>query len=140
MKFKKGDKRPAGAGKPKGFKAPATLDKEAARTEYQRIMTGRFAGLLSAQYQTAVGVSQMVLRDAKGQFKVLDDPDELKKAVEDGEVLEIFTRLPNAQAQSDILNRVMDKPKEQALAVTVNHTLDQKILDILHAGRKRLNP
>lgn len=133
----RGGARP-NSGPKKGTKYPKTLAKEAAREEYQRVMTGRFAGLLSAQYQTAVGVSQMVLRDAKGQFKVLDDPDELKKAVADGEVLEIFTRLPNAQAQTDILNRVMDKPKEQVLDVNVNHSLDQKIIGILQAGRKQL--
>lgn len=129
-----------GAGVKKGTKQVRTLAKEAAREEYQRVMTGRFAGLLSAQYQTACGISQMILRDAKGQFKVLDDPKELEKAIEDGSAIEIFTRLPNAQAQTDILNRIMDKPKEQAVDVHVSHTLDQKILDILQSGRKRLNP
>lgn len=116
MKLGHGGKR-AGAGKPKGTKHQSTLNKEQAREHYQAWQTARLKLLSDVQFTTACGVSQFVYRDEAGRFKVIDDPDELRKKVQDGSALEIFTRLPNAQAQSDILNRVMDKPTEQQQVV-----------------------
>lgn len=103
----------AKGGRPRGAKSARTLNKEEARAYYQQWMTERMDLLTGSQFTTACGVSQFVYRDKAGRYRVIDDPDELRKKVDEGAALEIFTRLPNAQAQTDILNRVMDKPAEQ---------------------------
>lgn len=108
----RGGKRP-GAGAPKGVKMAPTLEREKAETFYRQRFQDKFAKLIDAQYSTAVGLSQFVWRDKAGRFKVIDDPDELRTRTEDGSAIEIFTRLPSAQAQTDALSRIMGKPPEQ---------------------------
>ena len=110
-KGKHGGARP-GAGVKKGTKFAPTLQREAAEAYYRQRFQDKFARLIDAQFETAVGVRQFVYRDKSGRFKVIDDPDELRTRIEDGSAIEIFTRLPNAQAQTDALSRIMGKPAE----------------------------
>jgi len=132
----RGGKRPNSGPKPGAIYKP-TLEKQALRDRYTARMQERFDTLSDVQYETACGVSQFVYRDEAGRFKVIDDPDELRARCSMGEAIRIFTRLPNAQAQTDILNRLLDKPKDQPLDVNLNHQIDQRLLDLLQKGRER---
>lgn len=132
----RGGARPNSGPKP-GTKHEATLAKEVARARYQERMTRRFDALLDVQFETATGISQFVYRDEAGRFKVIDDPDELAACLSQGKALRIFTRLPNAQAQTDILNRTMDKPKEQEQVISISGELTIVEARLLTA-RKRL--
>lgn len=102
----------ANSGPPKGTKYAPTLAREAAEAHYRQRYEAKYDKLIDAQFVTAVGVSQFVWRDKAGRFKVIDDPDELRTRIADGSAIEIFTRLPNAQAQTDALSRIMGKPAE----------------------------
>jgi tetratricopeptide (TPR) repeat protein len=65
----------------------------------------------------------------------------LLNAAERGQAIEIFTRLPSAQAQSDVLNRIMGKSQEQPQELSLSGTLN--IVDILrqrHARRRQSQP
>lgn len=104
-------------GPQKGAKYAPTRLREAAEAHYRQRFEDKFDRLIDAQFETAVGVRQFVWRDKAGRFKVIDDPDELRTRCEDGSAIEIFTRLPSAQAQTDALSRIMGKPAEQ-----VKHT------------------
>ncbi len=108
----RGGKRP-GAGKPKGYKHPHTLEKLWAREYYRVRMATAFDRIIDAQIESAAGVYQFVYRDEHGKFKVIDDPDELAACISMGKAVRLFTRLPSPQAQADVLNRIMDKPTEQ---------------------------
>ena len=107
----KGGKRIGG--KPKGYKAPATLDKIAAREAVRAFVVQRMQGMLEAQAASAEGANQFVYRDDAGRFKVIDDPDELKACISQGKAIRIFTRLPSTPAFTDLMNRALDKPAEQ---------------------------
>ena len=110
-------------GRPKGSKSQSTLDKEALRAHVAQKVAAEMDGLLDAQILNAKGISQFVYRDDHGRFKVIDDPDELKACVSLGKAVRIFTRLPNVVAFTDLLNRTLDKPKEQEQDVKVDGTL-----------------
>lgn len=141
MKFDHGGKR-ANAGKPKGVKWPSTLAKEEAREKFRKIVTAATPRMLEAQIAHAEGIKYLVARHVKtGKFAKLTE--ELALAIENGEnrdfeSIEVWTKDPSVQAFTDLMNRALDKPKEQDQTVHVNHSLDERILAILHAGRKRL--
>jgi len=111
-KSTRGGPRP-NSGPEKGTKYAPTLRREEAETHYRKRWGKRFDELIDAQFSTAVGVKQFVYRDEAGRFKVIDDPDELREKTAQGLAIEIVTRLASPQAQTDVLNRVMGKPKEQ---------------------------
>jgi hypothetical protein len=102
----------SGKGKPKGYKAPQTLEREAARTYLRTRVIESLQPMLDAQIENAQGCSQFVYRDAQGRFKVIDDPDELRACIAMGKAIRIFTRLPSTPAFTDLMNRTFDKPPE----------------------------
>jgi hypothetical protein len=121
--------RPKGSGKPKGFKAPKTLEKLEAREYVRQRVTAALDPILDAQIEHAQGISQFVYRDEQGRFKVIDDPDELRACLSQGKAIRIFTRLPSSQAFAELFNRALDKPREQEVEVkhsgglTIRHEL-----------------
>lgn len=123
-------------GRKKGSLNKLTLDKLAARDLYRLRVMEHFDPIIDAQIASATGASQFVYADDKGRFKVIDDPDELRACIKMGRVLRLFTRLPNPQAQSDLLNRVLDKPKEQEQEIRITGELEL-VATRLIAARKR---
>jgi hypothetical protein len=120
----------AGVRKPKGSKHNSTLEREDAERRYRIHWQEKFNDLCDAQYSTAVGVKQFVYRDQKtGQYKVISDPLELEARVKLGEALEIVTRLASPQAQSDVLDRILGKPKNAPQDLNVNVSID--VADVL---------
>lgn len=137
--MKNGGKRP-GAGRPKGSKTAKTLDKEAARELVRQMVYADLAPLLAAQLSNAKGLKYLVIRDKKtGKFlRVTEGMARTRSKLAlspDEEVIEVWEKDPSVQAFTDLLNRALDKPKEQELEVKV--TGMDELFARLDAGRKR---
>ncbi len=120
-----GGKR-AGAGKPKGVRWPSTLSKLAAREKVRQMVTQAMQPMLMAQIAHAQGIGHIFTRDKGGKFSRIEDMDEIERLLTqgtEGEHYWIFSKDPSAQAFSDLMNRALDKPKEQEQDVKVTGTL-----------------
>src|SRR5215471_13475835 len=113
MRSGRGGKRP-GAGRPAGTKNEKTLEKAEARELVRRAVTENLGPLLRAQIHNAMGLSHLMLRDPKtGQFtRVTGSAEQVDKAVKSKNAVWIYTKDPNIQAITDLLNRALDKPAE----------------------------
>src|SRR5262249_42119445 len=84
----------------------------------RRMITERLEPMIEAQIANACGVQHFFLRDGStGQFKRITDPDEIEAALNaenagEGSTYWIFSKDPNVQAFTDLLNRAIDKPAE----------------------------
>lgn len=125
---------------PKGHKTAKVLEKEAMRELLRAEVAKHMSPLVKAQVANALGLSYMVLRDRiTGKFVRLDQ-DAVKKLVDDDdqslERVEIWQKDPSVQAFTDLMNRTLDKPKEQEQEIKISGTI--AIEERLHAARKRL--
>lgn len=104
-------------GRPKGRKNDRTLSKEAARDALRQIVLERMREMTEAQIANAMGVSYFVAREKKtGKFVEIDQA-EAKRMIRGEEseyqLLDIWEKQPSVQAYTDLMNRALDKPKEQ---------------------------
>lgn len=135
----RGGNRP-GSGRPKGSREPQTLDKEAAREVVRQMVFAQLGPLTKAQLSHARGLKYLVTRDKKtGKFiRVTEAMARHKQALADTEeIIEVWEKDPSVQAFTDLLNRALDKPKEQAQEIQVSGSLDIVTSRLLTA-RKRL--
>lgn len=132
---------PKTGGKPKGYKAPATLAKEAAREAVRLRITERMIPLVDAQIDSAIGISHFMLRNEEtGQWERITDPDQIVKALnhrkaKQGSTYLIYTKDPNALAARDMLAYAIDKPKDQKFEIEVTNS--EKLIETLKQGRLR---
>lgn len=111
----RGGKR-EGAGRKKG---PQTLEKEALRELVRRKVARKLARMVSAQISNACGIRYLVVRQrSTGKF--------LRRVGATGEthdpeteIIEIWEKDPSTPAFTDLLNRALDKPKEQEQTITL---------------------
>jgi hypothetical protein len=114
LKNNHGGKRP-GAGRPVGTKWPSTLAKEAAREKVRQEITKHLDVLIAAQVANAQGLKYLVARDPQtGKFERIG-PD----GVRDDAVIEVWQKDPSVQAFTDLLNRAIDRPKEQVQEIEI---------------------
>lgn len=108
-------------GRPKGSKTQAVLDKLAARELVRQRVTARLGPLIDAQLANAMGIKYLVTRDKRtGKFiRVTEAMAKLKQG-HDEEHIEVWEKDPSVQAFTDLLNRALDKPKEQEFEVKVS--------------------
>ena len=73
-----------------------------------------------------MGVSHFLVRDpVTGRFKRISDDDEIERAIDEGlEHYRIYTKDPNVQAFTDLMNRALDKPAKQ---VQIEHNMNVHI-------------
>lgn len=141
MAWPKGKPRPTGAGKPKGYKAPATLDKIAAREAARVRITQRVNEIIDAQVDSAVGIVHMMVRDPEtGQWVRVTSASKIAEALnhpkaKDGSTYWIYTKDPNPASARDMLAYALDKPKEQAQDVNVTHT-EAHVATLLEARQR----
>lgn len=105
-------------GKPKGYKATKTLEKDAAREFVRQTITKELGPLIASQLANARGLKYLVTRDTKtGKFIRVG---EAMARSSGEETIEVWEKDPSVQAFTDLLNRALDKPKEQeqTLALT----------------------
>lgn len=106
--------RTKGSGKPKGYKAPKTLEKEAQRELLRQQVFAEQGPMTAAQIANAKGIQHFVLRDKHGKFEKVTSEEAAIAALNDPEsIYEFWTRDPSIQAFTDLMNRAMDKPAEQ---------------------------
>lgn len=110
-----------------GFPKPANNlpSKAQVRDVYRTYWLPRMRALLEAQEARALGLVHFMLRDPlTGEWRRLTDPDQIAAAMNDpraeqGSTYRIHTKDPDGKDISDILNRVIDKPKEQEQEIEV---------------------
>lgn len=127
-----GGKR-AGAGKKKGTRWPATLDKLAAREFVRQKVTAALRPLIDAQLANATGLKYLVTRDKKtGKFIRVTEAMARLKQGDSEEHIEVWEKDPSVQAFTDLLNRALDKPTEY-VDMQVTQTDVATILKSRHA-------
>lgn len=97
--------------------------------------------MLEAQVANSKGLKYLVVRNAKtGKFERVSK-DRMEALLESGneqelERVEVWDKDPSVQAFTDLMNRALDKPKEQEIEVsmTMTDTLHSKIAN----ARQRL--
>ena len=116
----RGGNRP-GSGRPPGRQNNETLSKAEAREEVRKAIARHADALVEAQIANAKGLQYLVYRNKKsGKFervKALEDVDQ------DENTIEVWEKDPSVQAFTDLLNRYLDKPKEQEQEVAVTGKL-----------------
>lgn len=111
-------------GMPKGHVTKKTLEKEAAKALIRELVMERLRPLVNAQMDNAQGISHFMLRDKSGRFERVTDVDQIQAALnaddaEEGSSYYIYTKDPNVQAFTDLLNRTIGKPVDD---VQIEHT------------------
>ncbi len=115
-----------------GSKWKRTLEKEAIRELIKRKITPELEPMLDAQIAHAKGIKYLVTRNAKtGKFTRVGEAM-AKNA--DEETVEVWEKDPSIEALKVLLDRTVDKPKEQAQDLNVQVT---DVAKILAEGRQR---
>lgn len=115
----RGGKRP-GAGRPKGSKDKGTLEKEALRELLRARVAEQMGPLVDSQIANAMGLKYLVVRDKKsGKFLRVTEGMAKAKLSTGEEVIEVWEKDPSVYAFTDLMNRTIDKPKEQPLEADV---------------------
>ena len=126
-----GGARP-GSGPKKGSHNRATVSKVEAREIVRQVIMRDAEEMTAAQIAAAKGLKYLVTRDAKtGKFvrvtqSTLDSIETL---------VEVWEKDPSTAAYTDLMNRALDKPKEQEQEIKV--TGDEVRFALLLAGRQR---
>lgn len=131
----KGGKRP-GAGLKKGFKFASTLAKEAARDLVRQKVTAVLEPLLDAQIANATGLKYLVVRDKRsGKFLRVTEAMARTKLGRHEEVIEVWEKDPSVYAFVELLNRAIDKAKEQKQEIEI--TGEAELVERLRKARAR---
>lgn len=125
-------------GRPKGSKDPQTLEKELMREALRAHVAPHIPAMTDAQIEAAKGIKHLMLRDPKtGKFERVTDEEGIDRALaSEGQDVWIYTKDPSTAAYTDVMNRTLDKPKEQAQEINLTGTLN--IEQRLKSGRERL--
>ena len=125
-----------GAGRPKGSKDASTLSKEQAREATRKLIMRKLAPLVDAQIANAMGIKYLVIRDKKtGKFIRVTETMAVAKLASGEEIVEIWEKDPSVPAFTDLMNRALDKAKEQPQEIEL--TSGDVITRRLETGRKR---
>lgn len=133
----RGGKR-EGAGRRPGSKNAETISKEQARDAVREVVIRHMDDLLKAQISHAKGLSYLVGRDKAGKFKKLTSEEADKALAGESEftTVEVWEKDPSVQAFTDLMNRALDKPKEQEQEIKLTGEAD--LVAALALGRKRV--
>jgi hypothetical protein len=95
-----------------------TISKEQARDALRQIVLAKMSELVDAQLSNATGIKYLVRRDAKSGKFLRVTADMLDQQTDD-DLIEMWEKEPSVQSFTDLMNRALDKPKEQEQEVTV---------------------
>lgn len=118
-----------------------TIAKEAARDALRQIVLREMDALVSAQIAHARGLKYLVVRNAKtGKFERVSK-ERMQALLEAGDTeqlerIEVWDKDPSVQAFTDLMNRALDKPKEQEQELKLTGEVSV-ILQRLTNARKR---
>ena len=123
---------------PKGHKTRKTLAKEAAREAARQLITASMRPMIQSQIAHAIGIGHLYTRDKQGKFSRIESEDLIEQVLaqgREGKDYWIFAKDPSVQAFSDLMNRALDKPKEQPVELSV--TDETARLAVLDEGRAK---
>jgi hypothetical protein len=123
----RGGKRP-GSGRPPGAQNVATISKEQARDALRQIVLAKMSELVDAQLSNATGIKYLVRRDAKSGKFLRVTADMLDQQTDD-DLIEMWEKEPSVQSFTDLMNRALDKPKEQEQEVKLQGNIVLKWAD-----------
>jgi DNA-directed RNA polymerase subunit K/omega len=110
-------------GRPKGSKSKGTLEKERVRELVRQAITAKIVPLIDAQVANALGLKYLVVRDKRtGKFLRVTRAiarSRQHKLEANEELIEVWEKDPCVQAFTDLLNRAIDKPKEQPVDAAI---------------------
>lgn len=127
------------SGLPKGYRFKSTLDKDAARELLRQQVTAALLPMIRSQIAHATGIGHCYTRDKNGKFNRVEDAaklDALLREGNEGEHYFIFTKDPSAAAFKELLDRALDRPKEQAQEIHVTGEIE--LSTRLTAARNRV--
>lgn len=114
-------------GRPKGttgIKHASTISKEASRELVRQTILKHLDELMHAQVENAKGLKYLVTRQkTTGKFIRVTEAMARVKQGDDEETIEVWEKDPSVQAFTDLMNRALDKPKEQEADVKVTGKL-----------------
>ena len=121
-------------GRPKGttgIKHKSTISKEEGRELVRQEVLKNIGPMLRSQMQHAIGIQHMMLRQKDGTFKRAEKVEDIEAALNSGDKNSyyLFTKDPSTQAFTDLLNRALDKPKEQEQEVKLQGNIVLKWAD-----------
>jgi hypothetical protein len=106
----------------------ATLSKAQAREEVRTQVQERLHDLVAAQIDNALGIAHFMLRDTDtGQFRRVTNPADIEAALNapgaaEGSSFWIYEKDPSIAAFTDLMNRALDKPREQVQEVVIHNS------------------
>ena len=111
------------------------LVKEEARRLLREKVTAQLGPLVEAQIKNALGVSYLVVREKKGgKFLRVTESMAQTKLGKGEEIIEVYEKDPSIHAFTDLMNRALDKPKEQVLELSIEGDIVARLIE----GRKRV--
>lgn len=117
-----------------------TIEKEALREQARRIIGPHLKRLLTAQIAHAEGLKYLVTRDKKtGKFVRVTEAMARHKSEQGGdalETIEVWEKDPSVHAFMALLDRLLDKPKEQEKEVRL--TGEASLMERVSRARLRL--
>ena len=120
---------------PKGHKTAKTLVREAELAALRQTVMAHAVPMVEAQVANAMGIKYLVRRDKSGKFTPLSEA-QFKAAIDAGEAVELYEKIPNVSAFTDLMDRTFGRP-EQPVAIEHSGTID--VVGRLAEARKRLN-
>jgi hypothetical protein len=115
-----------------------TISKELAREALRQIVLREMEELVAAQIAQAKGLKYLVTRDRKtGKLvRVTKAMASARSLGPNEEIIEVWEKDPSVQAFTDLMNRALDKPKEQEQSLNIRSELD--IVTVLRRRQDRL--
>jgi hypothetical protein len=127
-------------GPKKGTKYTPSITKAQAREAVRAVVQKHMHRMVRSQIAHACGIGHMFTRDKAGKFTKIESEQEGTRLLAEGTEGQdywIFFKDPSVQAFTDLMNRALDKPKEQEIEVKVTHELEIVPARLAEA-RKRL--
>lgn len=131
--------RRANSGRPKGYKLQKTIDKEAAREVSRALITASLRPMIQAHIAHACGIGHVYTRDKAGKFSKVENQAQIDKLLTEGiegEAYWLFSKDPSPQSFKELLDRALDKAKEQEQTIKVSGELT--LLDRIAKARARI--
>ena len=112
-------------GPKKGTKYKPTITKEKAREALRAIVMREMEEMTQAQIAASKGLKYLVCRSKKGgKFEpVTREQVDAGLFERDDVIIEVWDKQPSTQAYTDLMNRALDKPKEQEQEINLGGAL-----------------
>ena len=125
-------------GMPKGHKVANTLSKEMAREALRVIVTQHMQEMTEAQVAAAKGLKYLMARNKRGgEFKPVTREQIEGGILKRGDtIIEVWDKQPSTAAYIGLMDRALDKPKEQEQRIALTVT---DLVERLKSARKRAN-